>query len=297
MDNNSYQLDKSLVRASFDKAAQHYEEVAVLQREVGQRMMQRLELIKIAPERILDVGAGTGVQSNLLAERYQHAQITSLDLSANMLLQGRKNPSQPRQIVHVCGDAERLPFANESLDMIFSNLTLQWCNNLDYAFFEFQRVLKPGGLLLFSTLGPDTLRELRNSWRSVDDYSHVNAFMDMHDIGDGLMRFLFADPVMDVEHITLTYQDVYRLMKDLKSLGAHNVTAGRPAGLMTKSRLSAMQAAYEQYRQNGVLPASYEVIYGHAWKPDENDTATKKVPRRQQEVVTVSLTEIKRHHE
>lgn len=299
MDNNSYQLDKSLVRASFDKAAPHYEKVAVLQREVGQRMMQRLELIKITPDQVLDIGSGTGVQSNLLAENFQHAQITSMDLSINMLHQGKKKARQPhehtRTIKHVCGDAERLPFANESIDFIFSNLTLQWCNNLDYTFFEFQRVLKPGGLLLFSTLGPDTLHELRASWQSVDDHSHVNAFMDMHDIGDGLMRFFFADPVMDVENITLTYQDTYKLMKDLKTLGAHNVTAGRPAGLMTKSRLLKMQAAYEQYRNNGVLPASYEVIYGHAWKADENDTAIKKIPRRRQEVVTVSMSEIKRH--
>jgi malonyl-CoA O-methyltransferase len=152
--------------------------------------------------------------------------------------------------------------------MIFSNLSLQWCNDLGQVLSEFCRVLKPGGLLMFSTFGPDTLKELRESWSKVDQYSHVNAFMDMHDIGDALVRARFANPVMDVERYMLTYPDLDKLMRDLKNIGAHNVMAGRPHGLTGKGRLRRLIAAYEAYRKEGILPASYEIVYGHAWAPE-----------------------------
>ncbi|NOX43304.1 MAG: malonyl-ACP O-methyltransferase BioC [Gammaproteobacteria bacterium] len=291
MNDKQFNLDKSLVRSSFNNAAKSYEEVAILQREIGQRLLQRLELINIQPQRVIDIGAGIGTQSKLLAQYYKNAKIIALDLSINMLQHGKDRTNTKHH--YVCGDAECLPFANESLDLIFSNLTLQWCNNLDHTFFELQRILKPGGLLIFSTLGPDTLHELRSSWKTVDDYNHVNAFMDMHDIGDAMIRFQLADPVMDVENIKMTYQDVYRLMKDLKSLGAHNVTAGRPSGLTTKSRIQKMQTAYEQYRQAGVLPATYEIVYGHAWKPDLSQIQVK-THRRRPDYTTISIDEIKR---
>lgn len=289
MNKNQYELNKSIIRASFNKAAHSYEDVAVLQREIGQRMLQRLELIKIKPDTIIDIGAGPGTQTDLLAQRFSDAHSIALDLSINMLQQGKK--SAKKAISYVCGDAESLPLANESVDLIFSNLTLQWCSQLDHAFFELQRVLKPGGLLIFSTLGPDTLHELRNSWQSVDNYTHVSAFMDMHDIGDALLRFEYSDPVMDVENIIMTYKDVFGLMGDLKSLGAHNLTAGRPTGLTTRSRLLKMIAGYEQYRKEGVLPATYEVIYGHAWKLD-NKTRTK-IPRSRPGIVSIPVTELK----
>jgi malonyl-CoA O-methyltransferase len=151
--------------------------------------------------------------------------------------------------------------------MIFSNLTLQWCNDLDRVFEGFWRILKPGGLLMFSTFGPDTLKELRACWHKIDQFTHVNAFIDMHDVGDALMRHRFSEPVMDVERLTLTYQDIRTLMQDLKMLGAHNVTAGRRQTLTGKGRIQALTRAYESYRHDGVLPASYEVVYGHAWIP------------------------------
>jgi malonyl-CoA O-methyltransferase len=165
----------------------------------------------------------------------------------------------------VCGDAECLPLANQSVDLIFSNLALQWCWALDSVFAEFQRILKPGGLLTFTTLGPDTLKELRAAWSSVDNYQHVNPFMDMHDIGDGLIRAGLIEPVMDVERYTLTYPDVYKLMHDLKMLGAQTVGSGRQDGLMGKKRQQRMVQGYELFRGEDGLPASFEVIYGHAW--------------------------------
>jgi len=129
------------------------------------------------------------------------------------------------------------------------------------------RVLAPGGLLMFSTFGPDTLKELRDAFRSVDRYTHVHRFIDMHDVGDALIACGFADPVMDMEILTLTYADVRELMRDLKAIGAHNVTRGRPATLTGKSQLAKVAQNYEAARRDGRLPATFEVIYGHAWKP------------------------------
>jgi len=262
-----YHVSKQQIRQSFDKAASRYDEVAVLQREVASRVLERLELIKLAPRRILDLGCGTGLNSKALDQRYKKAQVISLDLAPAMLQQARQHKGWFSKQRFICGDAERLPLADDSVDMIFSSLTLQWCHDLDSTFRECFRVLRPGGLLMFATLGPDTLHELRNSWQSVDGYNHVNAFIDMHDIGDALIRTRLADPVMDVETITMTYHEATQLMRDLKILGAHNMTGGRERGFTGKQKIKAMAEAYESYRKNGLLPASYEVVYGHAWAP------------------------------
>jgi len=188
-----------------------------------------------------------------------------LDIALPMLEHTRKRGRWLRRPRCICADAERLPFADSRFDLVFSNLMLQWCVELEAVFAELQRVLRPGGLLLFTSFGPDTLSELRGSWQQVDGYSHVNAFPDMHDVGDALVRARFADPVMDVERITVTYPDVWKLMRELKQIGAHNVTAGRPRGLTGKARMQRLVGAYEQYRSQGVLPASYEIVNGHAW--------------------------------
>lgn len=265
-----------MLRRAFERAAHDYDEAALLQREVGRRMLERLDLIRASPTLILDVGAGTGVCSARLARRYKNARVIAVDLALNMLKQARRrvpliNKWPRNRQAFVCADAERLPFDNASVDMIFSNLTLQWCNDLDAAFGEFRRVLKPDGLLMFTTFGPDTLKELRASWMQVDDFNHVNAFIDMHDIGDALLRVRLTAPVLDVEYFTLTYTDVLNLMHDLKTLGAHNVTAGRAFSLTGKGRLRRLIAAYENYRYDGLLPASYEVVYGHAWGSEAGD--------------------------
>lgn len=263
-------LEKRRVRESFDRAAERYDDVAVLQREVGNRIMERLEVVRLIPASILDVGAGTGVFSGALAKRYKQARVIALDLSPRMLgaARNRRGIFQRgwfNRHGFVCGDAEHLPIADQSIDLLFSNLTIQWCADLDKTFSEFKRVLKPGGLLMFSTLGPDTLMELRASWRAVDDDVHVHEFLDMHDVGDALLRAGLADPVMDVERFTLTYPDAFQLMRELKILGAHNAATERRHGLTGKERLKGMAHAYERYRSEGLLPASYEVVYGHAW--------------------------------
>ncbi|WP_295885890.1 malonyl-ACP O-methyltransferase BioC [uncultured Thiohalocapsa sp.] len=258
-------IDKAAARRAFDTAADGYDAVAVLQREIGGRMLERLDYIRLTPKRVLDLGCGTGATLDHLAKRWRRAEIIGLDFAHGMLTHARRRGywlNRPRLL---CADAEQLPLADDTVDLVFSNATLQWVNDLDATFSELLRVLRPGGLLLFSTFGPDTLRELRAAWAAVDDGEHVSPFLDMHDIGDALVRARFADPVMDVERMTLTYPDMRGLMRDLKQLGAHNALAGRSRGLTGRRRLTALAQAYERERRDGRLPATYEVVHGHAW--------------------------------
>jgi malonyl-CoA O-methyltransferase len=169
---------------------------------------------------------------------------------------------------------------------------LQWCGDLDAAFREVRRVLRPDGLFAFTTFGPDTLRELRAAWAAVDGYSHVNTFIDMHDIGDALVRAGLTEPVLDVERVTLTYPDVLSLMRDLKVIGAHNVTAGRPRGLVGRGALRRVEAAYEPARRSGLIPATYEVVYGAAW-----GTAGKRAGPAVDGEVRISPSSIRRRGE
>lgn len=267
-------VDKRLVRRSFERAAATYDRAAVLQHEVCQRMLGRLDYIKCQPATLLDAGSGTGNALAGLAQRYPQARLIALDIAPAMLLHTRSRVPwwktvlvrRPRPAA-VCADIERLPVADASVGMVWSNLALQWVNDLPQAFAEMQRVLAPGGLLMFSTFGPDTLKELRTAYQGTDRHTHVNRFIDMHDIGDMLVHSGFADPVMDMEILTLTYADVRELMRDLKAIGAHNVTQGRPAALSGRARLETMARNYEAFRRDGKLPATFEVIYGHAWKP------------------------------
>ena len=271
----AFYTDKSRVRASFDRAAATYDRAAVLQREVCDRMATRLDLIRHAPARVLDAGSGTGYGAGLLRARYPEAQVTEMDLAPSMLRasrdkqlpQGRLRRLFARAPALVCADLEQLPLASGSLDMVWSSLALQWLNTPDAVLAEFHRVLRVDGLLMFATLGPDTLKELRQAFAGIDGATHVNQFIDMHDMGDALVRAGFATPVMDVERIVLTYDEVKAVMRDLKAIGAHNATAGRGRGLMGRQAWQRIEAAYDRLRQDGRLPATYEVVYGHAWRP------------------------------
>ena len=264
---DEFSLNYRRVAASFDAAADRYDAAAVLQREVGERLLERLDLTTVAPLRVLDVGCGTGRPTRALRAHYPKAEILGADIAPRMLARARRRQPWLRPARFVCAEASRLPFADTSVDILFASLVLQWCEDLDATLLEWRRLLKPHGLLLFSTLGPDTLKELRAAWREVDGHNHVNRFLDMHDIGDALIRAGFVEPVMDVEEVTLTYTEAPELMRDLKQIGAHNVTAGRNRGLMGRRRLAAFSAAYEKFRRDGRLPATYEVVYGTAWAP------------------------------
>jgi len=267
-------IDKHAARQSFNKAASTYDDVAVLQREVGNRLLDRMNLVRLSPSTIIDVGCGTGDMTTKLLHAYKQAHVIGMDFAEQMLGKTRSKVSWREKVFGrrpalLCGDAERLPIADQSTDLIFSNLTLQWCNDLDATFAEFRRILKPGGLLLFSSLGPDTLKELRASWQTIDNRQHVHPFIDMHHVGDAMLRARLADPVMDMEYFTLTFNDGFQLMRELKLLGAHNTTVDRPHNLTGKTHMKQMLKAYEQYRDNGKLPATYEVVYGHAWSPEQ----------------------------
>jgi malonyl-CoA O-methyltransferase len=283
---DDYALDIPRVRRAFDRAAATYDTAAVLHAEVRDNLLQRLDLMALAPRVVVDAGAGTGRASAALKRRYPDALVVALDSSPRMLKAAGRQQTWLRRFARVCGDAERLPLADASVDLILSNLMLQWCDP-DPVFAEFRRVLAPRGLLTFTTLGPDTLKELRSAWRQVDSHTHVNRFIDMHDIGDALVRGGFAAPVLDVERFTLSYLDVGRVAADLKATGASNATLGGPKGLTGRGQFAALQRAYESFRQDGRLPATYEVVFGHAWTPG----AAARRPG--QDGSTVSLADIK----
>ncbi|MCP5141078.1 MAG: malonyl-ACP O-methyltransferase BioC [Gammaproteobacteria bacterium] len=284
---------KRRIRARFNRAAPDYEAAAVLHREVEARVLERLDYVRLQPAVVLDIGAGPGTGSRLLMQRYPKAKVIALDLAERMLQIARgKAPRWPnplRKLHCVCGDAESLPFASGSVDLIYSNLSLQWCADLSATFREFRRVLAPGGLLMFTTFGPDTLRELRAAWAQVDGFAHVNEFVDMHDIGDALVHAQMAEPVMDMEVFTLTYGKADEVMRDLKVIGAQTVTGAKQGGLTGRARLNAVAEAYESFRADGVLPATFEIVYGHAWAPPEG-TALK----REDGSVAVPLTGLRR---
>lgn len=276
---NEFEIDKRAVRKAFSKAATQYDASAVMQREVCIRMLERLDYIKQKPSNVLDVGSGTGWGTRQLGERYPAAQIVALDIAMGMLQAARGTSSWWNKLFagntkqYVCADMESLPVKGNSMEMVWSNLAVQWCNDLPATLAEFHRVLKVDGLLMFSTFGPDTLKEVRVAFQGVDGYNHINRFADMHDIGDMLVAGGFADPVMDMEYIILTYNDVKAVMQDLRSIGAHNATAGRATGLMGKKAWGRVLENYERLRRDGKLPATFEVIYGHAWKPQPKNIA------------------------
>jgi malonyl-CoA O-methyltransferase len=285
------ELDFAEVRRAFDHAAASYDAHAVLQREVCDRLLERLDFMALQPGRVLDIGTGTGYGLAHLHSRYPEAELCALDIAPAMLNAARARLPQPTwaqralqrltphafyprkagaRLPHLlCADMDRLPLAANSMNLVWSSLALQWAHDLEATLKGIHRVLAPGGLLIFATFGPDTLKELRTAFAAVDDAPHVNRFIDLHDIGDMLIHAGFASPVMEMEMLTLTYADLKTLMRDLKGIGAHNAVATRKRGLFGKSAWARLEQAYEVQRLEGRLPATFEVIYGHAWAGDK----------------------------
>jgi malonyl-CoA O-methyltransferase len=270
-------LDKRRIRRNFARAAADYDRAAALSHEVRARMLERLELVKLAPERILDVGSGTGAAARALARRYPQARVSALDFCLPALRMQRRaglwsevlRVALGRPAINrVCADFERLPLRSGAMDLAVSNLALHWSNVPDVVLTELQRVLRDGGLLMFTTLGPDTLRELARASADVHGRSPVHSFIDMHDLGDMLIRSGFADPVMDMEYLTLTYARVEDLFRDLRASGAQSTRADN-VGLRTPRWRERLGQRYESLRREGRLPATFEIVYGHAWKPEQ----------------------------
>jgi malonyl-CoA O-methyltransferase len=259
--------DKRAARRGFDRAASRYDAAAAVQQEIGRRLLEHLDPIAIEPRRVVDLGCGTGAHLGPLARRYPGALVIGVDFSAHMLARVHARAPWWRRFVRntplVRADAERLPLASAASDFTFSNLLLHWCDPQLF-FAEAARTLAPNGLLLFSTFGPDTLRELRAAFG--DDAPHVHPFIDMHDLGDALVGAGFADPVMEMETLTVEYTDVAALARELRDTGAGNALSNRRRGLTAASRWKDMTERYERLRRDGVLPATCEVVYGHAWK-------------------------------
>ncbi len=276
------EVDARAVRRAFGRAAATYDAAAVLQREVGARMAARLDVVRLEPTTILDAGCGTGEAIAGLGLRFPATRVIALDLALPMASAARARVRSGRSLLQrllrwradegstnpgfVCGDINALPFGAAAFELVWSNLALQWVNDLPGAFGELRRVLRVGGLLSFTTFGPDTLREVRAAFAAVDGHPHTNRFADMHDIGDMLVHAGFADPVIDMETIILTYGDARAMLADLKAIGATNATRGRGRGLMGKARLAQALAGLDALARDGRIPATFEVIYGHAWK-------------------------------
>lgn len=273
-------VDSGRVRRNFARAARTYDGVAVLQREVGSRMLERLEYVKIDPARILDIGCGTGASMTALSERYPKAQTVGADFSEPMLRAGLSQRGRLRLMLPfirgsrnrlVGANATALPFKGDSFGLSWSNLMLHWLDDPVPALREMHRVLEVGGLLMFSTLGPDTLKELRSCF--ADGYEHTQRFTDMHDYGDMLVACGFSDPVMDVEVLTATYQSLDDLFRDLRRGGAGCAMRHSRHGLMGRQTWRSACGAYERLARDGRLAATFEVVYGHAWKAPATKTA------------------------
>lgn len=257
------QLDKRRVASSFSRAAASYDSVARLQRAVSEQLLNFLPAPVNRPDfRLLDLGCGTGFVTEQLARRQSPAQVVGLDLAEGMLQFARRERSGAAS--WLCADAEALPLASDSVDLVYSSLSIQWCEQLPQLFRELSRVLKPGGELLFSTLGPRTLWELKAAWQQVDGFVHVNRFQPQVGVESALQKAGFGQLQWQREERVLRYRELSELTRELKALGAHNVNRGQPEGLTGRRKILALKNAYESYRSEGLLPASYEVYYCRA---------------------------------
>ena len=250
------------IKRSFSNAAKTYSRAAVLQHEVGKRLLTRLDLARINPKKILDLGAGTGLITKKLQDRYKSAEVIAVDISENMLKE------IPAPIKTLCADFSKLLFHIREFDLIFANLSLHWCEDFTKALRSIRRILKPDAILLFSVPGPDSLQELRQAFAAIDEYEHVNPFMDMHDIGDLLLQEKFKNPVLSMEKITMHYQKLETLFKDLKEQGVRNIAKNRRRGLMGKDARKIFEDTLENRRlENGKLPLTYEIVFACASGP------------------------------
>ncbi|WP_045105369.1 malonyl-ACP O-methyltransferase BioC [Legionella hackeliae] len=256
---------------TFNKHATEYQQAAKIQHEIGQRLFERLDYLKINPRYILDLGCGPGLFSFHLKKKYPQAEIVGLDLARNMLLEAKKKQGWWRnKWPLINGDMTSLPFAAGTFDLVFANQTIHWAQPLSSVIRELNRVMNVNGCLMFSTLGPDTFKELKQAWQVADQYAHTNEFADMHDIGDCLLKERFLDPVVDMELLTVHYGNLKKLLINLKAQGVRNINSKRNEGLTGKEAWQVFEEAYKALcTVEGKYPLTYEVVYGHAWKGEQ----------------------------
>ncbi len=278
MNEESFALSNRSVRQVFDRAADTYDAAAVLQAEVGRRLLERLDYLRINPALVVDLGTGTGLALDALRDRYPSAHIVGIDISEGMLRRARKRGRWLRRPQVLAADARALPLADRSVDLLYANLLLPWCVQIDQVWAEISRVLRPGGAMLCTTLGPDTLMELRAATQALDSAAvHVHAFIDMHDIGDALIRHRIAEPVMDAEKLQLSYPSVEGLIRDLRQTGSGNIAAGRRHGLNRYLTAGSIARHYPGSDSAAGISATIEVVYGHGWASEESGQTTMGV--------------------
>lgn len=262
-------LDPRAVGASFGAASRSYDAASWIQTTARNELLTRLPLLAAPPAAVLDVAAATGFAAAAIKRRFRRATVVAMDIAAPMLEQVARHSRFWRPIRRVRADARGLPFADASFDLVFCNLLLHWLLPPDAALAEMRRVLKPGGLLLASALGPETLQELRAAWAAVDDGVHVNGFLDVHDLGGALQRAGFTEPVLDVDRLQRHYPDASTLMRELKAYGGRNVDSRRARGLTGRGAFARLGAAYEAQRVPAGLPSTWQVVYAVAWTPED----------------------------
>jgi malonyl-CoA O-methyltransferase len=268
-------FDQRHIRRAFSRSAAGYDAAAALQHEVEKRLMESLDYFALRtgsdgtePGVVLDVGCGPAHAAAAMRKRWPKARVIALDLAMPMLREAKKQAGWWKPFSRVCADLRALPIADGSVDVLFSNLSLQWVDDLPAAFANFRRVMKPGGLLVCSTFGPETLQELRDAFAQGDAAPHVSPFPPIAQFGDALVMAGFRDPVLDRDRFTLTYDDLPRLMRELRAMGATNALHRRRHTLTGRARFAAAAAAYEPLRRDdGKLPSTWEVLYAHAWAP------------------------------
>ena len=257
--------DPRVVRRAFERAATAYDAAAGLQRETADELLERLAGVRVEARRVLDLGCGTGYTTRGLQRMYRGAEVMGVDFSRGMAARAHKRPRLGRRPMIVCADMSDLPLADASVDIVVSNLALQWVCDPVAVFGEIRRVLRPDGALMFSSLGPDTLWELRAAWATIDQRIHVSDFKDMHDVGDAMLGAGLVDPVMDVERQQRPYDDLRALMTSIKAIGAQNAAQGRPRGLTGRGVLQRLDANYPVRDDSGGPIATWELVFGHAW--------------------------------
>lgn len=270
-------MDKRIISRNFSRAAASYNEHAVLQNTALERLVESLPVFRIQPSRILDLGSGTGLASKQLHQQYSRAEVIQLDIAESMLSAARKyNRRIFNRDKYVCADAEQLPIADETCDLVFSCLMMQWSLKPLLLLEETSRILKSRGLFLFATLGNETHHELRQCWNS-EDKDTFHRYVNIQQLGNSLLKAGFDQPVLSSESIVLTYPDLASIFKDLKQVGAMNATEHRRRSLTGKNRYKECQLEYEKLRKADRLPLTYEVIYGHAWKQQEAENVSVPV--------------------
>ena len=253
------------IRRRFDRAAAGFDEADFVHTVTRDGLLERLDPMLVEARTVIDLGCGTGSACKQLGGRFRRARVVGIDLSANMLRELERKRSWRSKPAAVQADAAALPLADSSVDVVFANLLLPWIADPGTVFGEVARVLREGGLMLFSTLGPDSLLALRNAWQRVDTDPHVNGFPDMHDIGDAAVRAGLRDPVLDVDRLGVTYPDPAALFRDLTAAGARNSLRERSKSLIGRERFAAMSSALDSGRRDGVIHVELELVYGHCW--------------------------------